>query len=390
MELRLGLNLMYLQERSGGAGRYARELIPALLACEPELRVTAFHSADAPDWIERDPWAAEVERVRFAVRPSQPGPRSMAGSLAAQWVGLPALAARRRLDVLHGLANVVPPVAPRTATVATILDLTWMRHPGTMGRRGTLGMRVATPVSGRTADRVIAISAAAREDIVASVGVPVDRIDVTPLGVRVSAGVAATSEATVRSRFGLGPGPIVLCAAQLRSHKNLDGLVAAHARLCDREARLVLIGPDGGQAGELLELARRLGTADRVHLTGWVSEADLEGLYRCAACFVLPSFEEGFGLPILEAMARGVPVACSDASSLPEVAGDAALLFDPSDPGSIARAVDRLLGDADLCAELARRGHRRCATFTWTATAAATLASYRAALERPRRLLTGR
>jgi glycosyltransferase involved in cell wall biosynthesis len=251
-------------------------------------------------------------------------------------------------------------------------------------------MRVATPVSGRTADRVIAISAAAREDILANVGVPLDRIDVTPLGVRVPAGVTATPEAAVRARFGLGSARVVLCAAQVRSHKNLDGLVAAHARLGDRDARLVLVGPDGGQAGELLALTRRLGTAERVHFTGWVSEADLEGLYRCAACFVLPSFEEGFGLPVLEAMARGVPVACSDTSSLPEVAGDAALLFDPSDPGSIACAVDRLLGDADLRAELVRRGHRRCATFTWTATATATLASYRSALERPRRRLTAR
>jgi len=378
--LHVGLNLIFLQERSGGTGRYARELAGALLAAEPDLRLTLFVSGDAPSWVRRAPWAGDVRLVRFPVRPSAPHPAAMVASLATQWGALPAAAARRRVDVVHGLANVVPPWIPRTATVVTLHDLIWTRHAGTMNLRGTLGMRVAAPVSGRTADRVITGSVAARDDLVAMLGVPRDRIDVVPHGVSVDPDAPATPAAELRARLGLGEDPVLLCIAQLRSHKNLDGLIRAHALMRTPGTRLVLVGPDGGEADALRGLAAREGTAERVHFTGWVSDAGIEGLYRLAAAFVLPSFDEGFGLPVLEAMARDVPVACSGASSLPEVAGDAALLFDPRDHGAIAAALDRLLGDAALAQDLRARGRRRAAGFTWEASARATLASYRRAL----------
>ena len=379
--MRVGLNLGYLQERSGGAGRYARELIPALLAAAPELRLTLFVSADAPAWVFGSDWSRDVEIVRSRAHPARPGAVSMAGSLAAQWGALPLRALRRRLDVVHGLANVVPPLAPRVATVATILDLIWTRRPETLSRRGLLGMRLAAPVSARTADRVIAISAVGRDDIAATLGVDPARIDVTPLGVSPPPGLPAPPG--LRDRHGLGDDPVVLCTAQLRRHKNVAGLIAAHARLRDRRARLVVVGPDGGEAAQLRELARRHGSAERVHVTGWVSDAELEGLYALASCFVLPSFEEGFGLPLLEAMARGVPVACSNTSALPEVAGDAALLFDPRDPAAITSAIDTLLADERRREELIARGFARCAELTWEATARATLASYERALGGP-------
>jgi alpha-1,3-rhamnosyl/mannosyltransferase len=116
-----------------------------------------------------------------------------------------------------------------------------------------------------------------------------------------------------------------------------------------------------------------------------VSEEELESLYQNASCFVLPSFKEGFGLPVLEAMRRGVPVACSNASSLPEVAGDAALLFDPNDVGAMANAMERVLRDPELGRDLVRRGYERCRLFSWEETARATLASYRRAIEDRRR-----
>jgi glycosyltransferase involved in cell wall biosynthesis len=119
----------------------------------------------------------------------------------------------------------------------------------------------------------------------------------------------------------------------------------------------------------------------------WLEEEQLEGLYRLAACFALPSFEEGFGLTVLEAMARGVPVCCSGTSSLPEVVGDAGLLFDPHDVKSIRGALGRLLADRELAAELGERGRRRAREFTWRRTAEATMASYRRAIA-GRRLLS--
>jgi glycosyltransferase involved in cell wall biosynthesis len=378
--LRLGLNLTYLLADSGGSGSYARELIPALMAVEPEIRITGFVNADSPDSVLHADWAGEVDWVRFPIRPQRPGPLAPLLSMAAQWGALPAAAARRRLDVVHGLANVVPPLHPRVATVVTILDLIWLRHTTTMTRRATLGMRLAVPPSARTANRVIAISHAAREDLVRTLGLRPAKVDVTHLGVRLDETVSPSPEPKVRERLAIGPGPLVLCVAQVRPHKNLGGLVRALALLPDRAAQLVVVGAHTGHEAELRELAREAGVEARVHLPGWVSDEDLEGLYGAAACFALPSFEEGFGLPLLEAMRRGTPVACSDASSLPEVAGDAAVLFDPHDPKSIAAALERLLSDDALRARLVERGLARCREFTWEATARATLESYRRAL----------
>jgi glycosyltransferase involved in cell wall biosynthesis len=271
-------------------------------------------------------------------------------------------------------------VSPRVASVATVHDLIWMRDPETMGLRGRLGMGAAVRVSARASDRLIAVSHAARADLVRTLAVDPGRVDVVHHGVRVDGSIAPASELRVRERFELGERPVVLCIAQFRSHKNLARLVEAHARLANPEAALLLVGPRTPQAAELEALAARLGTANRVRVTGWVSDADLEGLYRMATCFVLPSLEEGFGLPVLEAMARKVPVACSDATSLPEVAGDAALLFDPYDTAAIARALDRLLADAALRASLAGLGAARAREFTWEAAARATIESYRRAL----------
>jgi glycosyltransferase involved in cell wall biosynthesis len=382
--LRIGLNLTFLVADSGGSGSYARELIPALLGVEPGVRITGFVNADAPDAVARAPWAGEVDWVRFPIHPQRPGPLAPLVSMAVQWGALPALAARRRLDVVHGLANVVPPLHPRVATVVTVLDLIWLRHTTTMTRRATLGMRLAVPPSARTADRVIAISRAARDDLVRTLRLPPARVDVTHLGVRLDETVPPTPEMELRQSLGLGDAPFVLCVAQVRPHKNIGGLVEALARLADERTNLVVVGPHTGHEEELRARAARLGVDRRVHLPGWVSDPDLEGLYRAAACFALPSFEEGFGLPILEAMRRGTPVACSDASSLPEVAGDAAVLFDPHDPSSIAAALERLLGDDALRARLAQAGLARCRDFTWEATARATLQSYRRALAEPR------
>ena len=131
---------------------------------------------------------------------------------------------------------------------------------------------------------------------------------------------------------------------------------------------------------ELSALAQELGVADRVRLPAWLSDATLAGLYALSSAFVLPSLVEGFGLPVLEAMLRDVPVACSNTSSLPEVVGDAALLFDPEDQEQVTLAIRQLLDDAELAARLVERGRRRAAEYTWERAGAATLAGYRLAI----------
>jgi glycosyltransferase involved in cell wall biosynthesis len=377
----VGLNLVYLAANSGGSGRYARELVPAMLALEPATRITAFVSAELPEDVRAEPWADEVEWVRFPINVTHGPPWNLALTMGAQWGALPAMAARRRLDVVHGLANITPLAGRRVARVVTLLDLIWIHYPKTMARRATIGMKIVAPTSARRAHRVIAISEAAKSDLHATLGLDPEKIDVTPLGVNLEDTIAATDEAELRARLGLGDDPVLLCVAQKREHKNLVALLRAFGQLHDRRARLVLPGSSTPHEQELRTLAADLGVAERVHFPEWISEEDLEGLYRLARCFVLPSLMEGFGLPVLEAMRRGVPVACSAGTALEEVAGDAALLFDPHDTDEIAGAIDRLLEDGALRAELVRRGHARCLEFTWEATARATLATYRRAVE---------
>jgi glycosyltransferase involved in cell wall biosynthesis len=380
VSLRVGLNLFYWVRESGGSGTYARELIPALLEAEPGIRITAFVSRELPEEVRGAPWAGEIDWVTFPFTVTHGPPLNFAATMGSQWGALPAIALRRRLQVVHGLANITPLLAPGVATVATLLDLIWLRHPETMDRKATIGMKMTAPVSAKRADRVIAISEAAKHDIIETLGIPASRIDVTHLGINAGSEVAPADEGALRERLGLGGAPVVLCVAQKRSHKNLLGLVRAVAEVADRDARLVLPGSPTPHEDELRAEAARLGIADRVVFPAWLTREELEGLYRLSGAFVLPSFEEGFGLPLLEAMARDVPVATSNISSMPEVAGEAAEYFDPHSPREIAAAIDRILGDGGRRERLVAAGRERVAHFTWSRTAEATLDVYRRAI----------
>jgi glycosyltransferase involved in cell wall biosynthesis len=370
--LHVGLNLVYLQPDSGGSGTYARELIDALLAVEPETRITAWVGQGAPDAL--DP---RVDWVHLPVK-STGSPVHVPVELG--WLGLDAR--RRGVDLVHGLAYASPVIAPGVATLVTILDLTWLHHPETVSVLARRMFGLLSPLCGRTADRVIAISETVRDDLVTTLGLDAGKIEVTPLGVSDTALAEPEPEARLRARLGLpADAPVLLSVAQMAAHKNLGVLVDALPRLADQRAFLVMPGRRTPYAEELEARARALGVGDRLVLPGFVDDAALEGLYALADAFLLPSLLEGFGLPVLEAMRRGVPVACSAVSALPEVAGGAALLFDPHDVDAVTAAADRLLGDGALREDLRERGRARAAELTWEATARATLRAYRRALD---------
>jgi glycosyltransferase involved in cell wall biosynthesis len=372
--LRIGLNLLYLVTGAGGAGTYALELMPALLEAEPAMKLTAFVTHRVPQSVFAEPWAGEVEWVRYPVEPAS------RRALYAQMVQIPREGARRRLDVLHSPANIGLLGTRHAANVVTVLDLIWL-HPSTtpLATRARLRARLLFTLCTRAADRVLSISEATKRDLVDTLGVDPVRIDVTPLAVGEHA-VEATSEGELRSRLGLGGAPFVLSVAQKQPHKNLEVLLRGLAEL-DGGVELVLAGAPEAHEAELRRLAGELGVDGRVRFLDWVSSADLEGLYQSASCFALPSLIEGFGLPVLEAMRHGTPVACSDRSALAEVAGDAALLFDPEDQAAVTGALRRLLEDEALRRSLAERGLERSREFSWRRTASATLAAYRRALE---------
>jgi glycosyltransferase involved in cell wall biosynthesis len=189
------------------------------------------------------------------------------------------------------------------------------------------------------------------------------------------------AENEVRVRFELGDRAVILSLSAKRPHKNLLSLIGALARVpAEVRPLLVMPGYPTEHEQELRERARMVGVQADVRFPPWVSESELEGLWAVTRGFIYPSLYEGFGLPVLEAMARGVPVACSNASSLPEIAGDAALMFDPGDEGAIASALQRLVSDAPLAEDLRARGLSRVREFTWERTARLTLDSYGRAL----------
>ena len=373
--MRVGLNLLFLVPgETGGMEVYARELMAALAVARPDLELVAFVNREAA--AAPGPWQ---DLGRMVVVPVDG--RSRVQRVRAEQLALPGRARGEGIELLHSLASTAP-ARGRYRRIVTIHDLHYRvlpdAHFGLLG----LGMRVLVPLAARGSDRVIAISEATAADVRRYLKVPASRLDVIPSGIGVSPGGEVAPEALLRERHGLGRRPVALSVSAKRPHKNLVRLFEALAAIAPASRPVLVVpGYPTPYERELREAGRRLGVLDDVRLLDWVSSAELEGLYALASVFVFPSLNEGFGLPVLEAMRRGVPVACSNVTSLPEVAGDAALLFDPLSVPAITAAMQRILGDPPEARRLRVAGRARAAIFTWEATARATARSYERAMQ---------
>jgi glycosyltransferase involved in cell wall biosynthesis len=367
--LTVGLNLIFLVPgQTGGMEVYARELLAAMAAVAPaETRFVAFINRETEH--EPGPWRELARPIVVPVRASR----------RSEWVRgeqqlLPRLAVREGVDLVHSLASTAPAWGG-FRRVVTVHDLIYRRFPEAHAGMRSLGMRVLVPLAVRRSDRVIVDSDSTKRDLVELLGTPAARVDVVPLGIGAVERVAPIGEARLRERFALGERQVLLALSAKRPHKNLRALLEAAALLPERPI-LILGGYPTEHERQLREQAQALGIADDVRWPGWLDPAEVEGLWRLSAGFVFPSLYEGFGLPVLEAMARGVAVACSNAASLPEVAGDATLLFDPHDPRAIADAMEALLAGGPAIERLAAAGLERAAAFTWERTASLTLECY--------------
>jgi glycosyltransferase involved in cell wall biosynthesis len=373
--LAVGLNLVYLVPGdTGGMETYACELISSLISELSDLRLVAFVNKELSE-SGGGPWHDLIESITVPVSARR----------RAEWVRgeqqlLPGLAARAGVDILHSLGS-TSPAWGRYRRVVTIHDVIYRMFPETHFGLKSLGMRMLVPLAARCSHRIIVPSASTRDDLVHHLRVSPEKIDVIPMGVGAPPPNNRWAGGDLRGRLRLGPRAVVLTVSAKRPHKNLARLLDALALIpSDRRPILLLPGYPTPHEEELKRRASVLGIQDDTRFMGWVSDDELEELYSAADCFVFPSLYEGFGLPVLEAMARGVPVACSDRGSLAEVAGVAAQLFDPESPRSIATAIEGLLQDTENAERLRKAGLERARGFEWRETSRATLACYERAL----------
>lgn len=317
---------------------------------------------------------------------TDPGPRLRFSRLAAAnpyvrlGMELPLRSLTQRLDILHMTYSA--PAWSATPIVLTVHDICYATNPEWFSARDLQVLSVNIPRSIRMASHVITDSQSARNQIIEHYRVPESKISAILIGPGLGA-EPITLEAARAELTGLVikvERPYLIAVGNLQPRKNLVRLVEAFKELVDsrdHDIDLVIVGPSRYRGEDAFEAAESL--AGRVHFTGYVTDRQLAALYRCSTVFVFPSLYEGFGLPALEAMSHGIPMACSDAGSLPEVCGDAAVLFDPHSVDAIVTAVDRLLNDEGLRRQLSVAGAARAKEFTWSKTAQLTLEAYKKA-----------
>jgi glycosyltransferase involved in cell wall biosynthesis len=361
--LRIGVNALYLIPGGvGGTEIYLRSLLTALAEVDPVNRYFVFTNRETgPDLTPaRGNFTALPQPIRAASRPQR---------ILWEQMALPVAAARLGLDVLLN-PGFTAPLFAGCPQVTVFHDLQHVRHPEYFRWFDLPFWRMLLFGSAHVSRLLLADSAATARDLLEHYRLPEKKVRVALL-----AGDAVFFELARRRH----PEPFLLAVSTLHPHKNLDGLLRAFAEFHRErpEFRLTVCGLHGFFTGPLHDLRERLGLRDAVDFPGWIPRADLHALYARAWAFVYPSLFEGFGIPVLEAMAAGVPTACSDIEPIASVAGDAALRFDPRDPAAMAAALQRIVSDEVLRERLAEAGPRRAAEFSWRKTAEVTLEALR-------------
>ena len=363
------LNALFLAPGiSGGPETYMRGLVPALARERPAARLTIVTTRSGAGSLHRDGWSewADVREL-----PCEDGQRVR--RLWAEQALLPRLARHLQPDVLHSLANLAP-LRPGVPAAITLHDVTFVLRR-TFTRTTTVAMREIMMRAARRADALITGSAAARDEICALFGLDPASVAVVLHGAGRPPDVEPIPEAELRDRHVLGGGRVVLCVAAKRPHKN-QGLLLQALEHLEGDTIVVLAGHAEPYEAVLRAQAAELGVRDRVRFLDFVGDAELEGLWRLADCAAFPTLGEGFGLPVIEAMARGVPVACSDLPVLREVGGNVAHYFTPDEPVAAASAIEAARRDA----RSRTAGPERAARFSWEESARLHWRAYERAL----------
>lgn len=378
-EYHIGLNAHLLTAqagyRSAGISGYIANLLRALPAADPALRYTVFAG----------PQAALPADSRLRVRRSAWRTERPLARILWEQIAQPLALERDRPDLVHQLAFVAPVLA-RRPFVVTVYDLSFVHFPERLPPARRRYLRLLTRWSCQRARRVIAISRSTAADLTATFGLSPERIDVAVPGVDEAFHPLPRAEIEAfRARAGL-PDRFLLYLGTLEPRKNLPLLLRAYAALpaSDRSAApLVLAGARGWMVDAIDRALDEHDLRGSVRLPGYVPAQDLPLWYNAAEALVYPSLFEGFGLPVIEAMACGIPALVADTSSLPEAVGDMGVCLPPDDAAAWTNALAHTLHDTVWRAEAGQRGRERAREFTWARTAAQTVASYRRALGLP-------
>ncbi|WP_426519820.1 glycosyltransferase family 4 protein [Diaminobutyricibacter sp. McL0618] len=359
---RVLVDLLFYTGKRGGMESYVRNLYRELGTVGSGLEFVGYASTEL----------AASDTSWF---PGEMVDSGISGENRISWVrgelaAVPRAARRLGADLIHSPAN----IGPRRSAVPVVLtvhDLLPFRHPEWVRGPYAPVLRALVRGAARSAARVLTVSRASGDDIERVLGVPPERVDVIPL-----AGAAPRVPPSDVQRSER----LLLSVGNRMPHKNFGMLLEAIALLPDRERpQLVITGSHGDDP--LVPIVERLGLTANVRLLGWVPDDELERLYSEASLVVFPTLFEGFGLPVLEAMAHGCPVVCSNLPVLREIGGSAAVYIDPASATGLAHTIRRLLDDPAKRAELSELGRERAAGFTWTAAAVGTARSFQRALE---------
>lgn len=376
--MRIGIDLTAAITQGAGIGRYTRELVHALVAIDQQNEYR-FFSAKPP-----------VEPATANPVPNAPNVVYRPAPLNERWLyrlwyrlrlPLPVQLVTGSIDLFHSPDFVLPPVIGRIPTLVTVHDLSFLHYPHTFPPRLVTYLNQVVPWSIGRATHVLADSEATRQDLITLWQVPAQKVTVLYCGVnpRFRPVEDAAQLTAVRAKYGIGTQPYLLSVGTVQPRKNYHLLIRAFAAVAgDFPHNLIISGGKGWLYEALLAEAAEQGIKERVRFIGYVDDDDLPALYSAAELFLFPSLYEGFGLPLLEATACGAPVISSNASSLPEVVGETAVLLSPHDPQPWAEATRALLGDEARRAALAAAGLRRAELFSWETAAAQLLALYEA------------
>lgn len=366
--MRIGIDYTAAVNQGAGIGRYTRDLVAALADLDNQNEYVVFYARGRKE--KKGPFFAD--RPNFCERPLDISDRT----LSAIWHRLRIPIAVERvtgaLDLFHSPDFTLPPMRCGQSLV-TVHDLSFLLFPECHAKSLCEYLESAVPRSVARASLVLADSKNTMNDLICLLGVQPERVEVLYPGVderlhRVQD--EAVLQAT-RDKFGLNY-PFILFVGTIEPRKNLGNLIQAYARLKARrqiDHKLVIAGQKGWLYDDVFRRVVDLRVSNDVVFLGYVDNTDLPGLYSLADAFVFPSLYEGFGLPPLEAMACGTPVVISAASSLPEVAGDAAVMIDPKDIDDLSQAIARVLDDGQLRSQLIQNGLERAKVLNWRATA---------------------